>query len=487
MQKFNRAGRVTAVLAALALTAACGTTVSQSEQLAAQRRGGDGLSPVGTSFGAETSFDPVTDGGTATTVARTANGAVSATATTIRRTTASTVADKTPIKIGAFYIKGGNELLATALKGTPVNFGDGQLEAKAVVEDINKHGGVGGRPIELHMQGFNANDSGNPEAFQAACVALIDDKKVFAIMSIFNIRSDMAECAAKRKTFLLSVALGAGDDFLYKQYADWVFSPAAMSLNTEQKLVIANAAATGVISKTKKVGVLLESDDEQFVRVFKTAIEPALKALKIPYESFTLAAANDTAGISNAVLKFASSGVDVVQFSLGAGGVPELLFMQTANTQGYQPKYIMGDSTNTWFVGNSAPRAQVRNITGVGSYPMANVNASQVPSTPGEKKCLEVISAAGEDVKDRQSSLTATFYCEMFYGFAAAGSRVAGKMTADGWRNAYRTMGPAYPSMITFAADVTRTPNAPAVGYRPLGWSDGCSCITYTGPLQRLA
>lgn len=46
----------------------------------------------------------------------------------------------------------------------------------------------------------------------------------------------------------------------------------------------------------------------------------------------------------------------VVQFSAGNGGIPELLFMQAAEQQQYRPKYIMGDSTDTWFVGKQAPQ-----------------------------------------------------------------------------------------------------------------------------------
>lgn len=88
---------------------------------------------------------------------------------------------------------------------------------------------------------------------------------------------------------------------------------------------------------------------------------------------------------------------------------------------------------------------------------------------------------------DRQSSLTATFYCEMLYGFQASGGRVVGKMTSDAWRAAYRTMGTTYRVMIALGVDIGRYPNAPGVGYRTLGWSDGCGCVTYTSALQRLS
>ncbi len=231
----------------------------------------------------------------------------------------------------------------------------------------------------------------------------------------------------------------------------------------------------------------MQNDDDIFPRVLAHTIEPALKAHGVPYDAEVISNATDSSGISSAILKFAQNGVKVVMFSAGNGGVPEVVFMQAAEQQQYRPDhYALGDSTDTWFVGDSAPTAQAQRITGVGSYPIGNVNADQVPSTPGEKHCLQVITAAGESVKDRHSSLTATFYCELFYGFTAAGSKVIGKMTADGWRAAYRSLGTAYPTMMTFATDVGASPNAGARAYRDLAWSAACSCVTYTSPRQRL-
>jgi ABC-type branched-subunit amino acid transport system substrate-binding protein len=394
--------------------------------------------------------------------------------------------DRTPVKVGAFYLNGGNAVMGAGFAATPVNFGDGQLEAKAVVADINAHGGIGGRPIELYLQKIEAADASKPAAFDAACSALAQDKKVFAIMSMFNLRSPLAACAAKYKVILIDAALGAGDDDVYRTYGDWAFTPSQMSLDTEQKLVLRNAASTGAINSKTLVGVLVQNDDDIFPRVLRNTIEPTLDAMHIPHEAAVIASASDSSGIANAILKFQTDGVKTVMFSAGNGGIPEVLFMQAADQQRYAPSYIMGDSTDTWFVGSSAPASQAQNIIGVGSYPIANVNADQVPSNPLEQHCLDVISKAGEPVSDRHSSLTATFYCETFYGFAAAGARVQGPMTADAWRAAYRSLGPAYPTLMSFEVDVSKNFNAGARAYRTLAWNPGCGCIAYTSGLQRL-
>lgn len=493
----NRATPPACLLAALALTAACGSKVPENQSLGATE-----LGPAGSGGGAATTgAGGALPGGTTGrpgssavaggTGAAVGGGPTGGGATGGATGTGSTAAvagpvDRTPIKLGAFYLNGGNAALGSGFAATPANFGDGQKEAKAVVADINARGGVGGRKIELYLQKVEASDASKPAAFDAACRALTEDRRVVAILSIFNLRTPLAACAAKQKTLLLTQALGAGDEVIYQRFRDWAFTPSMMSLDSEQKLVISNALATGVISNKTRVGVLVQNDDDIFPRVLKNTIEPALKAAGVPYESVVISNATDSTGISNAILKFQQDGVSVVQFSAGNGGIPEVLFMQSADQQQYRPRYIMGDSTDTWFVGESAPRAQAQNITGVGSSPIANVNVSQYPTTRREKRCFDAITAGGERVTDRHSSITATAYCEMFYGFAAAGALVRGPLTADAWRAAYTSMGTTYPTMAGFNVDVSTNPNAGARGYRTLAWSNTCTCVTYTSPIKKL-
>ncbi|MDT7572924.1 MAG: hypothetical protein QOE05_3098 [Actinomycetota bacterium] len=496
----NRATPLACLLAALALTAACGSKVPENQSLATTElgpasSGGVAAATTGTAgalAGGTTGVPGSSAGGGGTggvAGVGTTGGAAGTTAgggTTGATGAVAGPVDKTPIKIGAFYLNGGNATLGSGFASTPANFGDGQKEAKAVVADINAHGGVGGRKIELYLQKVEASDASKPAAFDAACRGLTEDHHVLAILSIFNLRTPLAACAAKHKTLLLTQALGAGDEVVYRQFRDWAFTPSMMSLDTEQKLVISNALATGVISKKTRVGVLVQNDDDIYPRVLKNTIEPALKAAGVPYESVVISNATDSTGISNAILKFQQDGVSVVQFSAGNGGIPEVLFMQAADQQQYRPRYIMGDSTDTWFVSESAPRTQAQNITGVGGMPIANVNVSQYPTTAREKHCLDAITAGGERVTDRHSSITATAYCEMFYGFAAAGALVQGPLTADSWRSAYTSMGTTYPAMAGFNVDVSTNPNAGTRGYRTLAWSNACTCVTYTSPIKRL-
>ena len=389
--------------------------------------------------------------------------------------------DRTPVRVGIFYLDGGNQALSAGFGDTPVNFGDGRLEARAVVEDINRNGGVGGRRIEAFYQPVKATNA-NGAGLEAACRGLIEDHRVSVIASMFNVRSQLVACADKGGAILLDVALGAGDAALYREFADTLFTPTQLNLDSEQRLVITEAVQNGRLKKGDKVGVLVQQDDETFQRVYDSTMKPVLSELGVSVQSSSIATAMSSGDYSAAVLRFKSDGVSHVMFSVGNGGIPPVFFMQAAENQDYRPKYLMGDSTNTWFVGDSAPRAQVQSITGAGTYPIANVDTSQYPTTPREKKCLDVISAAGQRVADRHSSLTATFYCEMLYGFAAIGATVQGPLTKASFRQAYYAMGTSYPAITTFRSNLGNGRNDNPATYRLLGWKAACSCISYLSP-----
>lgn len=488
---------------ALVLTTACGSTVQQvgttggTDALAVEGGSADGLTVAAGDDGLALPADPAatgTTGGTAASGGTTTSsssggtagpaGSPAAAPGTAAAGTASSAApaaggprDTTPVRVGIFYLEGGNQAISAGFGNTPVSFGDGRLEARAVVEDINKKGGVGGRKIEPFFAGVQAQNANGP-GLEAACRRLIEDDKVSVIVSMFNVRSQLVECAKKGGAILLDVALGAGDDDLYQAYPDTLFTPTQLNLDSEQRLVISNAHKSGQLNGAK-VGVVIQQDDETFQRVYDGTMKPLLQQLRVPVQSSTIATATSTNDISAAVLRFKTDGVTHVMFSVGNGGIPPLFFMQGAQQQAFFPKYLMGDSTNTWFVGDTAPREQVRNITGAGTYPIANVNASQYPTTPAEKRCLDVISAAGQRVNDRHTSLTATFYCEMLYGFAAIGGTVTGKLDKASFRAAYSRMGTSYPAITTFRSNLGNGRNDNPATYRLLGWKDGCSCISY--------
>lgn len=385
--------------------------------------------------------------------------------------------DKSPIIVGFETIQGGNQFIASGF-GTPVNFGDGHKEITAIVNDINAHGGINGHPIKPVFADWDA--ASGDQGRQTDCATLIDDGHAQFVVTVININSTLLACIAKHGVPLVNASLGAGDDELYKEFRGNFFSPSLMSLNRESALLLHRLTERGVLVSGRKVGVVVDGTDPQYARVFNATEVPTLKALGLPYDSYTV---NAVADVNSAVLRFKADGIKDVVF-IAPNGIIATLFMQSAENQQYRPTYGMGDSTAAWFVAKAAPPAQVQGFQGIGSLWLSNVEVSQYPTTPRERACLNLIAKQGESNTDRHSSITATVYCEGIYAWAAAARLVSGPVTPATWRAAYPRVGRSYKPVTTFGIDFGNGQNGNVLYYRDLGWSTGCSCVTYSGPLR---
>jgi hypothetical protein len=489
--------RLLAPLLCLVVTA-CGTTVPMSQQQqvggpgAASTTGGlDGLTgttgstPGGTTGGAlggtsgSTGLSGTTSGSGGTATGGT-TGAVGSSGSS-SGTSGGAVAnkDRTPIRVGFEIIKGGNAAVSAAF-GTPVNFGDGKLEVNAIVRDLNKRGGIGGRPIVPVFGELNVaeGDAGR----DTACRQMTEDGKVSFILTVVNVSQAFVACAAKHGVPVVNASFGSGDEDLYKQYGDFLFSPSLININRELRLVLDSLKETKRISPAVKTGVLIDGTDPQFPRVYNRTVKPILDRWGVPHVPYTVASEAD---VSSAILRFQQEGVKLVVF-IAPSGILEVLFMNAAEQQLYRPAYGVGDSVDPWFVADAAPENQVKGMSGAGSLPLSNVATPQYPTTPREKKCLDLIRQAGENNAERHSSITATVYCEVVYAFAAVGQRVSGKLTAAAFRAAYPTVGTSYAPVTTFAIDFANGRHDNAGAYRLLAYSTACSCMVYTSGVRPL-
>jgi hypothetical protein len=482
--------RTALLVATCALLSACGTTVPLAQQ---QTAGQDSLGTsgsgatggstgvVGTTGGTGGALGTATGsvtGGTTGVTAATATSGTTGTTGLAATTSGGTTGDRTPVRVGFEVIKGGNAAV-TAAFGTPVNFGDGKAEITAIVNDVNAHGGVGGRRILPFIAEWNVAD-GNAGR-DATCRSLTEDSHVTFILTVININEAFAQCAAKHHVAVINASFGSGDDNLYKAMGKYFYSPSLLSLNREESLVLDTLRAAGKASASTLVGVILDNTSDAIAdRVYKTTVDPKLKAWGVPHESFSVAQQSD---VSAAVLRFQSDGVKTVVF-IAPSGVIEVLFMNAADNQQYRPDYGLGDSTDPWFIANAAPAQQVQHVYGAGSLPVSNVEVAQYPTTPREKACLDLIRTQGENNADRHGSLTATVYCEAVREFAFVGALASGPLTVDSFAAAYPRAGTSYPPVTTFQIDFASGRHDNAAQYRTLGYVASCTCVDYTSGLR---
>jgi len=485
--------RPSLLLAACALvTAACGTTVPVSQLQSAGLQdgpgattGADGGTAAGSgalsSTGLPSSGAPAATGsGSSGSATGGAGGTISATTGGSSAPISGSAHDTTPIRLGFEVIKGGNAAVA-AVFGTPVNFGDGRAEITAIVNDVNAHGGVGGRKIVPFIAELNVADG--DAGRDAGCRGLTEDDHVQFIITVINITQAFASCAAKHHVPVINASFGSGDEGLYASIGKYLYSPSLLSLNREEALVLDALHSAGRATTKTLVGVILDNTKDMIAqRVYDKTVHPQLKAWGVPHESFSVAQESD---ISAAVLRFQTDQVKTVLF-VAPSGVIEVLFMNAADKQQYRPDYGLGDSTDPWFIANAAPTEQVKHIFGAGSLPISNVEVAQYPTTPREKKCLDLIAPYGETNKDRHGSLTATLYCEAIREFTAVGALATGPLTVDSFAAAYPKVGTSYAPISTFAIDFASGRHDNASQYRLLAYSSACSCIAYTSGLKQV-
>ena len=388
--------------------------------------------------------------------------------------------DHSPLRIGFEVINGGNAAVSAAF-GSPVNFGDGKAEVNAIVEDVNAHGGVGGHPIVPVFGIWNVTDM--DAGREKSCTQMTEDGHAVLLITVINMAESFIACAAKHHVPVINASIAAGDDDMYKRFRDYLFSPSLMSLNREESLLMGNLRDQKFLNSAEKAGVIIDAvADPQYQRVYKATVKPQLDAWGIKHVTYEV---KSQADMNNAVLKMRTDNVKTV-FFIAPSGVIEILFMQAAENQNYRPIYGFGDSSSAWFVSTTAPQAQAAGIRGVGSLPLANVDVAQYPTTPLERKCLDLIRAKGENNRDRHSSITATVYCEAIRVLQAVGTKLSGTLNPASLRTAYAKLGTSYQPISTFSTNFASGRTDNATSYRRLSWNGKCRCVTYTTPARSI-
>ena len=241
--------------------AACGTTVQQTGATTADSGFGSatgtgpaaGLSPPG---GVASGGGPATSGAA---VAGSATGSQPSASIPGASGTVGSTGSAVPIpKSGPVLIGFATEKditsVASALGISGVNGGDIEAQLKAVVGNINAHGGLAGHKIVVLEHEFNRQDRiSNPAgAAQAACADWTQDHHVFAVVDTYVVIASlpgMIDCLGKAGVPLISD--WPTDDANDAEYASHplVASPSSMTVDsyipTEVDRLYANGFFTG--------------------------------------------------------------------------------------------------------------------------------------------------------------------------------------------------------------------------------------------------
>lgn len=508
--------RLVSLAAAAALLTACGTTVQNSGTAAAgpadaslglgpatsaQSTGGFGaglgddgtpgtgdgaasLDAVGSGLdGAPTAGGGAVAPGTRTGGAGFAGGAAAPVPET--RGPVRGVTDST-ITIGVIDAESQDQVLADAgVKGGTQ--GSNERKASALVETINKAGGVGGRTLKLVV--YKTNASSTP---QSTCTFFTQDRAVFAVLDYGQYSNeDFRACLTKKNVVFI------GDNGTHFDSQDLRRHPTLWPVNgfdVQRKIraYIDGLAVQGYFdawdTRTAapvprgevKVGVLYY--DVEFNKRQNPAIREALKKQGVAFQEFGIrmdGGGNQLSDLRASVLRFSSDGVTHVIFNQEVNGGMFGNFAVNASSQGYYPRYGVSSYDFPQLVKANVPDHKVfHGMKGIGWLPYTDVD-TPAPLGPVQKACLEIFSDRGQTPGDVNERTIMLIDCDLFFKFAKVAGATGPSLSPRSFMGAIRTLGANEPCHACDRVDYSRhIDGIAAVSF--LEYDQGCGCIRYT-------
>jgi hypothetical protein len=498
--------RWASLLLLFALLAGCGSTVPPAQRQATARRSGGELGAVtpgdtGTDFGTTDVTSP--DGrviGTTHATTRTAAGshASSSSAAFGPGVTADT------IFIGLAYPTGNGANAAIGAAG--ISQGDPKAEDEAVLDDINKHGGIAGRKVVGVFHPVDTQSAAPWDVLdQQQCDDWTQDHKVFAALAEPVSDSDtMAGCLDSRGAALISPQLSTSDTARFKRLPAY-FEVISMGLDRTATAEVAalkaqgyfagRDTATGGSSQLKaKVGVVTYEGAAWAHAVDQTLV-PALRAagypvsqddiIRVKPEQQTSDEASTGAATSSAVLKLRGDGVTHV-IILDRKALLTLFFTRAADSQRYFPRYGLNTQNGAQALmdGATVPARQLAGSQGIGWFPTLDlpqaVSGQSAYINDTKKKCLAVMKAHNITFADANAESVGMNTCSSWWFLRDAINASGGNLTRAGFLDGVAKLGSSYLSAGNFANRFTATQHDGVGAFRYYAFDGNCSCMKYT-------
>jgi ABC-type branched-subunit amino acid transport system substrate-binding protein len=493
--------RLAALVLGSALVTACGTTVPLSD---AQSQGRDGgLSPeqpsrVLTPAGDQAARAP-SQGGTVPTPRHsdTAPGSVSTepTGTTAQHTVEGMQlgpgVDANSIRVG-FTIQANSAAVSSIASAYNVQLANDRGAYEALVNDANAHGGVGGRKIKPVYFTYDPSAGNAAQIGQAACANLTEDNSVFAAIDTLVGSDTLNSCLQKRGRVMLEYGLFFGSASTWHTYPNEVAAD-GLPFDVGSRILAEQLSRTGFLSAKTRLGVIVRSSHdmkEAYSRTFVPTL--ARLGLKVEQSQYVRDPQSEsdlsgyTSDISSAVLKFRSSGVDRVVF-FDTGSYAALVFSQTAEDQGYRPRYGFTSYNSIVALsgsGSAAPQKQMVGAQGVSWEGMAD--GLLTTKNRSARRCDAVLKAAGIVGSDAGTEASYQKTCQTFFLFEAAATRAGSSLNRDTFLRAVEALGAGFEASNTWdgRTSFAAGDHSGVSVFRAFGYREACSCFSPTGSAQ---
>lgn len=363
--------------------------------------------------------------------------------------------------------------------------GDPKRQVAAIVKWVNDRGGVAGRKVEPFTV-VRDPSSDDDNQMEAICTKMTEDFKVFAVVTNFTDQTEA--CYAKRRTLLLND--GVVSKSVLSQFNPFVWVPGLLTSEAGYVAFVDSLVAQKWFQGAKKIGVVA-FDRPSNVQTYKSLVLPRVKAAGFSdVETYWIKDGSNTselqAAAQAAALRFKEKGVTNIFFMAPGAGAP-LIFMQTAQSQGYFPRYGLSSYDSPGFILQaSAPPTQLRNSLGAGFNMIVdvdNANGDPYPSGVAEKECREALQSTGDSPPaTRTTSAFAAFLCDGLFMLQAAGKNLKDTISVQSWGVAAEQLGTSFQASFSLPGGTRFGPGIRAGGqvYRFLAFIDTCNCFRYT-------
>ena len=376
--------------------------------------------------------------------------------------------------------------------GIYADYGDQEMIAKAIINDMNRRGGIAGRTVVPVFYDYQTADLSNPaRGDQAACSRFTEDQPVFAVVAVTGILSEvLPTCLAKQKTMLVANPGGPYSREFFDKYTPYLLATSSPTIERYVPAWLARANAVGYFGGWDTangapgkapviVGVLVS--DSPMGNLFDEVVrkEMTRQGHKVG-PTFKVSSPLDSAAMNSAVLQFRSAGVTHVV----SDPLQLLLFPQSAESQQYRPRYAIGSQHVPELIEKAAPAGQLNGALGAGFMPAMDVSARQDPGalSSATTRCQAVQRAGGQNPDKRDAYYLMVKACDGFW-FLDRAVKLGGLSplgVVQGARQ-IRSMPPAGVFRISF--DDGRPDGIAAI--RDLGFKTSCKCFMYLDKTDR--
>ena len=442
--------------AAMALVAAAivGVAVKDDERTASSLSSGDATSPgdPSTAPGAPSAPGaPAAGGEPASSGTVTAPGATTGPSAAEPGAVPAARTKGPPIKVGVHV--GDNRTAASqfGVAGLP-NVDPKEIDA--VVRAVNAAGGLAGRPISPQYHRTDPTNGTWDAQNQQACDDFAGDKKVpLVVANVLAPSPVLMECLAKHHIPLVyELHTQQITNAEAARLRSYIYRPSMP--NAERLGVIVDGLADAGFFKGAKVGII-RYDGKTADLISQKAFRPRLAAHNVnvvseytmPQPARATDATQASGHTSSAVLQFRNDGVTHVLF-VPSGGVIPLLFMTSAGSQGFYPRYGISSQDAPGFLSENFDERTLGDSMAVGWAPELDGDSTAKRSA-ANARCRKALATAG---LPWDSNLEP--FCDGFF-FLQAALADAPAVTVDALREGAESLGTSYESPYVFGTRFT--------------------------------